>query len=324
MGQGGRAWAKYARPLQWCITLGLVALLLLFVDLRALARTLVSIDLPLLALAIGLAFVDRALMIAKWYPLVHMQDPAISIGEATRAYLAAGFASLVLPTPVSGDVLRAVALGRRHNTVAEIGASIAAERVLGLISSVLLCVVALTVATHRSDDFAHLVPWVVGSVVVTAAVVLLPFQGWVAGHLSRWLATQRQGKVMQFVQRFGLAYHQYRRATGVLVIVGLLSIVEQTIPIFCTWILARALGTSATLVMLVVAVPLALFLARLPIAVAGIGVAEGALVYLLRLYDVPAYEALALGLAGTFLNLVVAVPGAFLWTDLVGLRQRVS
>ena len=66
---------------------------------------------------------------------------------------------------------------------------------------------------------------------------------------------------------------------------------------------------------LIIATPLALFVARLPVAVAGIGVLEGALVFLLGLFGVPAVAAISIALAGRVVDIIAALPGAFLWAD---------
>jgi uncharacterized membrane protein YbhN (UPF0104 family) len=72
---------------------------------------------------------------------------------------------------------------------------------------------------------------------------------------------------------------------------------------------------------LFVAVPLTLFVGRLPIAVAGIGVVEGALVYLLGVFGVPPAEALSLALAGRVIEFAALLPGALFWSSLVWARR---
>jgi uncharacterized membrane protein YbhN (UPF0104 family) len=69
-------------------------------------------------------------------------------------------------------------------------------------------------------------------------------------------------------------------------------------------------------VALIIATPLALFVGRLPIAIAGIGVLEGALVFILGLFGVPAVAAVSIALAGRVVEVIAALPGAFLWADL--------
>lgn len=107
-----------------------------------------------------------------------------------------------------------------------------------------------------------------------------------------------------------------------LLTIAVLSVFEQMFPIVVLWILARALNTSIGLSMLIVAVPLTVFVSRIPVTVWGLGVVEGANVYLLGLFGVPASEALALSLAARIVDMVSSLPGVLFWKDLRFLPTR--
>jgi uncharacterized protein (TIRG00374 family) len=300
---------------RWLVTLTCVLILFSVVDLRAMARMLLAADGRLFLVAVGVALVDRVVMILKWYPLLHVQAPSISFGRAARSYFAAGLAGLLIPTPISGDVFRAVTLGRGRRAVPEIGASIVMERLLGVLGSGVLCLIALGVALGTMAHLQYLTYWIVALLAVTSLGILLSLNRSFATRFSTWTSSANQTTLLQNINRFSIASAVYRDRKAVLVLVGLLSFVEQLFPIFCAWILSHALSVSVTFEMLIVAVPLTMVVARLPIAVSGIGAAEGAVVYLLGLFGVPAHEALALSLAGMSLNIVVAAPGLLFWTD---------
>jgi uncharacterized protein (TIRG00374 family) len=266
--------------------------------------------------AVGVAFLDRGLMILKWYPLLHIQASSISFGRAARSYFAAGLAGFLIPTPISGDFFRAVALGRGQCAVPEISASIIMERLLGMIGSSLLCLVSLALIFFGTIKVQqHIFDWIVALLIVTFVGFLLSLNRSLATRVSRWTSRANQSISLQNINRFGRAYAVYRDRKTMLVLVGLLSFVEQFFPIFCIWILSQALSASVTFKMLVIAIPLTLFVARLPITVSGIGAAEGTLVYLLGLFGVPSQEAFALALAAATMNIITAVPGLLFWTD---------
>ncbi len=105
------------------VSIGLILLLAWIVDVNRLIVVLLSADVWLFALATLVAFADRAMMIAKWYPLLRVQGLRIPLARAARVYLAASFASMFLPTSVGADLLRTFALGARQATL-EVGASI--------------------------------------------------------------------------------------------------------------------------------------------------------------------------------------------------------
>jgi glycosyltransferase 2 family protein len=294
------------------VSIGLILLLAWIVDVNRLITVLSSADVWLFALASLMAFADRAMMIGKWYPLLKAQGVGIPFARAARVYLAASFASIFLPTSVGADVLRTVALGGRRVTL-EVGASIVVERMLGLAASVILCISVLSLALSQAPPLAFLLPWVVGLGIaaVGASFLMLRPPRW------RWMERYRERRWFQLGRRFALACALYRHHAGTLVVVGVLSLVEQTFPIVVLWILVHALDLEVSLFALVVAVPLTLFVGRLPIAIAGIGVIEGALVYLLGLFGVSPAEALALALGGRLAEFFALLPGGVFWSSLV-------
>jgi uncharacterized membrane protein YbhN (UPF0104 family) len=161
----------------------------------------------------------------------------------------------------------------------------------------------------------YLTHWLTALLAVTSLGVFLSLNRSLATRISKWTSGRNQSRWLQNIRRCGRAYTVYRDQKAVLVLIGLLSLVEQFFPIFGAWILSHALSASVTFRMLIIAVPLTLFVSRLPIAMSGIGAAEGTLVYLLGLFGVPSQEALALALACTALNIVTAVPGLLFWAD---------
>jgi glycosyltransferase 2 family protein len=311
-GRAGRV-GKYVRA---GVSIGLILLLAWIVDLNRLRAVLLRADLWLFALASLAALADRAMMIGKWYPLLKAQGVGIPFARAARVYLAAGFASLFLPTSVGADVLRTFALGARSATL-EVGASVVVERMLGLLASVILCISVLLLALSQALLLAFLLPWILGLGValIGASFVMLRPGRW------QWLERYRERRWFQLGHRFALACTLYRHHAGTLAAVGLLSLVEQAFPIVVLWILVLALDLKVSLFALSVAVPLALFVGRLPIAIAGIGVLEGALVYLLGMFGVPPAEALSLALGGRLVEILALLPGGLFWSSLAWTRR---
>jgi glycosyltransferase 2 family protein len=306
---GGRA-RRLGKFLRAGVSLGLILLLAWIVDVNRLTAVLLRADLGLFALAALMALADRAMMIGKWYPLLKAQGLGIPFARAARVYFAASFASMFLPTSVGADVLRTFALGAR-GALLEVGASIVVERMLGLLASLILCISVLLLA--QALPLAFLLPSIFGPGVALVGVTFLMLRpGW-----WRWLERYRDRRWFQLGHRFALACMLYRRHAGILVVVGVLSLIEQVFPIAVLWILVHALHLKVPLFALVVAVPLTLFVGRLPIAIAGIGVLEGALVYLLGLFGVSPAEALSLALGGRLAELFALLPGGLFWSSLV-------
>jgi uncharacterized protein (TIRG00374 family) len=300
------------------VTAALVIVLLRLVDLGALGKLIAAANPLLLAAAVALSVCDRVLMFGKWFPLLRARVPQAPFWPAARAYLASGLAQYVLPVTVGADVLRASAVGQSQKVVAEVGASIVAERLLGLLASGIMSAVALFVALRESIPVGFLIPWAVISIAASGAVLLLPFTRIGTAVMRRAAQGLPERAWVRFLRRMAQGYAAYRTRASLLLTVGLLSVVEQGISIVIVGVVAKAMGIAITAPMLLVTMPLTLFVARLPISMGGIGVGEAAVVYLLGLFGVPSTDALAISLVCRALDLLVAtVPGLILWRDLV-------
>ncbi|HEX5436709.1 MAG TPA: lysylphosphatidylglycerol synthase transmembrane domain-containing protein [Gemmatimonadaceae bacterium] len=313
---------KLAWLLKVLVMVALLVLLAWLVDVRTLIRTVASANAGILLVAVALALADRALMIAKWYPLLQVQVPSIPLWRAARAYLAAGFAAVLLPASLGGDVLRAVALGRRRAAVMEVSASIAAERLLGAVASGVPVLIALILAVHSAIPLGLLLPWALAALGLALAALVLPLSARVQRLVHGLLGVRRGGKWAAMLRRFVNAYAAYRSTPGTLALVGIASVLEQGMPILVAWMVSRSLDLGISLEMLLVAVPLTIFVARLPVSVAGLGVSEGAMVYILSLFGVPPVDALALSLTSRAPDIVSVLPGALFWHDLASVRRE--
>ncbi len=194
----------------------------------------------------------------------------------------------------------------------EVGASILTERLLGMLASGVLCLLALILALQASVRLDVFLPWACIAIVSALAVFLLPLTRWV--RESEEIGTGR-GRWLRLLSRFGNALVVYRRRPGMLTGVAFLSVLEQVIPAVVLWILSHAIGSPIDFRALLTAVPLTLFVSRLPISIWGLGVIEASLVYLLGLFGVPPAEALTLSLAGRVVEVIAVLPGSVFWYE---------
>jgi uncharacterized protein (TIRG00374 family) len=314
---------RSANLLRAAVTVALVVLLLRLVDFRQVWRLLAGAKPGLVLLGVALNLCDRALMFGKWFPLVRARLPATPVAPAARVYFASGLAQYLLPVTVGADALRAAAVGRSQQAVAEVGASIVAERLLGLLASGVLCAVAFAVAMQQKLPLGVLAPWVVGAIGVGALLLVFPFSRLGIGIMRRASEELPESGWVRFLRRLAQGFVAYRTRPKLLLRVGLLSVLEQCIPILTMAIVARALGIRVPFSALIVTMPLALFVGRLPISLGGIGVGEAAIVYLLGLFSVSTSNALAMAVLNRALEVpVMALPGLLLWRDLVQAPAR--
>lgn len=210
--------------------------------LRYILGTVVSLGIPAyLIRSIGPdALRSRALEANGRWPLT----PGIRLAGAARVYLAAMFASLVLPAYLKNDVVRAVALNRRDRVIAEVGTSTVVERVLGPVTLGLLCLVSLALVLDRSGRLPLEAAWVAGGLGLGLPVIWLPLSAWEQARFARWRPTAT-GRWLGLVDRVAGAFAAYRRRPRLLWLLGALSFLEQCLVVAFYWMAARALGVPA-------------------------------------------------------------------------------
>ena len=303
---------------RWSVTVGLLGLVATLVDLNELFASLRSVHPGWFVAVVLINVGDRLLMVGKWLPLLWVQAPGISPYRALKASFASNFAGFFLPASVGGDVLRSVGLGRGAGAVVEVGASVAVERILGLFGSGVAALLALYVALGEGVPTAFLFPWVLAASGVGLVAAVLPFSEGVQRGLSKALGPFEGRRWAGLAIRFATACHAYRDYRRTVFFVGLLSALEQLIPVLSFAAGAAAIGVDVSGKALLVAVPLMVFASRLPISIAGFGVVEGSMVYLLGLFGVPPLDALSLTLVVRVAEVLVFMPGAIWWKELIG------
>lgn len=306
---------------RWAVSLGLLGLLLTLVDLGEISEVFQSADATYLVLAVVIMLGDRVLMAGKWLPLLWINVPDVSAGRAVRAYFAASFAALFLPASVGGDALRAYGVGKDRDAVMEVGASVLLERVLGVFGSGVVALLILWVAARANLPMGPLFPLAVGCALVGIGAAGIPFSSTARKFVKWLLARFRAHRWQDLVERFGSAYGLYRGHPRTLVVVAALSVVEQLVSVGVYWAAARALQLEVPFEALFVAVPLSMFVARIPVGIAGIGILEGGLVYLLGLFGIPGGHALSLSLAGRLVEFAAVLPGALWWRELTAMAR---
>jgi uncharacterized membrane protein YbhN (UPF0104 family) len=306
--------------LRWFVQLGLTVLfvgaLAWRLDVMESLAVLRHADPLWVAAALATAVLDRVWMIGKWLPLLAVQAPVIGRARAARSYLAAGFTNYFLPATVGSDALRAASLGRPHGMVAEVAASIAAERMLGAAANALLVLLALHVGLSRVVSIPGLEALTVLLAVALVGGFWLPFHP----AIRSWLGRAAAGRFSLLAARFAEALLAYRHVPLTIAAVFVATLVEVFFPITVGWMLSRSLAVDVSFATLVVAVPISGLVGKLPISIAGVGPQDASLVSLLIAFGVSPEQALALAIPCRVIEIAVAIPGAWmmreLWRDL--------
>lgn len=290
------------------VTAAILVYLSTRIDMAEAARAVAAISLPHLAAVLVLVGVDRAVMILRWVLLLRASGIAISAGDATRLFLVSSFVGSFLPAGVGADAARAYGLARESTTGSEALASVAVDRVLGVLSLVAMGVAGLAAWAPEGRNDWRLV--VAVAIVGTAGVAAFWADQWL-----RWLVpTHRHGRsITRKVLRLTDAVSRYRNRRGVLVHVMAWSLVVQLLRITQAYLLGLGLGLTVPFGYFLLFMPVGLLMLLLPVSISGFGVPQAAIVWLLRPVGVDDSTAFALSTLIILTGLAGNLPGLLLW-----------
>lgn len=273
---------------------------------------------------VGLALLSAFLAfipLAKRYSyLLQASKVHYSFWMSYTAYLSSTFVNLAMPGVLGSDLLRIFYCKRDSSaTIVLASAIIFTERMLGLVALVVL--ISFSSNTMRATASQYTNIFGVLAILSVAAIALVPG---LLGYLAK-VHLSTKNRIINII--FDKINHLGAKLTSLTTInvfhlyVGLcLSIFAQLIDVFTTYSLSQALDFNLNLQILMLVVPITYLLIILPISPGGIGIREGAFVFTLTWFNVPASEAALLALAVFFSRVVVGLLGGII---LLNSRKKV-
>ena len=277
------------------------------------ARAAASADWRWIAFAVALVLLDRALMAYRWMVLLCALSPGTRppFGAVLRIFFVSTFVGSFLPT-LAGDVYRAYSLARLHVSGVEAAASVIMDRALGVLSMLLVAMVALAFAR----DLVRM-PGVLPTIVVAAVGCLAGaaalYSERVASLAVRTTTLLPGRRARALATGLVDAVRRYARHHEELTTVLLSSIVVQALRVLQAYCLGVALGITAPLWTYFVFVPLIVMVMQIPITPSGVGTSQLAFKLFFEQVGVPAAQAVALSILFVALALVGNLPGVLLY-----------
>jgi uncharacterized protein (TIRG00374 family) len=290
------------------ITAAILAYLSTRIDMAEAARATAAISRPHLTLVLMMVALDRAVMILRWVLLLRASGNPISTGGATRLFLVSSFVGSFLPAGIGADAARAYGLARENTAGSEALASVAVDRLLGIVSLVLMAIIGMIAWTPEDSG-----DWRIPAAILVALIACIAVF-WANEWLRLIIPTHRhEGFVARRLLRLTDAVGRYRHRRGVLVHVLVWSIVVQVLRITQAYVLALGLGMTVPFTYFLLFMPLGLLMLLLPISISGFGLPQAMIVWLLQPMGVPDIQSLALSTLIVLTGLAGNLPGLILW-----------
>jgi glycosyltransferase 2 family protein len=282
------------------------------VDTSAILATLSQSDARYLPLMMALAFFDRYLMAYKWAMLLRAQGAPISNAEAFRIYIASTFIGTFLPVGIGADIFkltRTTLGGRRLDTVT---ASIIMERVLGLLSVMVLAIAALAILVLRHEQqFQQLFAFMCLLLFVFLAILVVTLKVNTFGLLHRYVRRLQRYKIARIMRDIRVEYQLLGQNKTVLTRFFLLSIFEHGVISFINFLGGQALDLAVGPVYFFAIIPVSSLLRNMPISISAIGVQEGVYIMLFSLVGLSATQSLSFSFFMRITSLLLLLLGGF-------------
>ena len=272
-------------------------------------------DIQLIGVAALLTVVDRILMAYRWLGLLS------SLGRALRPpfhiliqiFFISTFVGTFLPASVGGEAFRAFSLTRHRVSGPDAIASVFMDRMMGVLSVLILGGGGLILARNLARD-----PLVLSGLVITAcgcvAVALLIFNGQVAALAHHFSSCLPFKKLKQIGSKLVDAIQRYAMHRSTLFYVLICSIAVQIVRILIAYFIGKSLHIDASLHVYFTLMPLIVLIMLLPVTVSGIGTSQAAFVWFFGRVGVTAEEAFALSVIFVGLSILGNIPGGILYT----------
>ena len=296
---------RVARIARIAISLALLAWIGTTLDTERLLHSMAGLGLAACAGAAALLVLQAMLMAWRWHRIVRLIGGELPPRRALQWVFVGLFFNSALPTSVGGDAVK-VWLLHRHSAVPGIAfASVAVERLTGVLVLACMILVCLPAPWELLDATVR---WAL----LALAPALLVFLAGVAfaDRLpARWTPVLLAGPM----SRVAASLRRLAGHPGTVLELLALGVAAALAGIGAAYLIGQALGIDESPAAYIVFVGGAVLLSVLPISLGGWGVREAGMIGLFGTAGVAPELALTLSVAWAGLAVAISLPGGLLW-----------
>ena len=286
-------------------------------SLPSICAVIKSANRPLFLLGFFLYLSTGILIGFRLQKVLSVQSISLSVKEATYLTFIGYFFNNFMPTSFGGDVLKAYYAGKKSNKKAGAFAGVFMDRVLALIPFTLIPAITLAFFVNKIDN--KLIVFAIYFLFLGSIVfVWLLLHKKTAKYLA-YIIEPFKEKLWYEKIKNGYEYlNLYSRHKIVLSWSFILSAAAQILSIVATYLYARAIGVDlVTIGIFFIIVPIVAIMTLMP-SLNGLGVREGAFVYLLKAY-MPTEKAFAISILVLATLIVFSIIGGCIY----GLKKNI-
>jgi glycosyltransferase 2 family protein len=287
------------------ITTGVLALLLVKVELGTVIDTMRLVPAPALIVAMTLTVIQPLVGAMRWHLIMRFLGGTLSMTRTLQAYWIGVFASALLPGGVTGDGVRMWILSRAGMRPSKSVNSVLLDRVVALTGLLLLVAASLP---FLDDGIADAPVRYCASVLLVGGIALALSIGLLTRFPVAWQRFRAVRAMMHLSSDLRAICRSPSRAAG-LVALSALATLCNSLNIF---LLVRSLDVPVSFVDSMVLSPLVILVQTLPISIGGWGLREASMVGLFGIVGIPPTVSLSVSILVGLLSVLVSIPGALI------------
>ncbi len=304
------------------VSLAILYFLFRNIDLNAFWKTFISVN-PLSVVFVAALFVFTQSVSTYRWSVILKKDLDIPYRKLLSIYFIGMYFNNFLPTMVGGDLVKGYYLYKYTKKGDVSLASIFMDRYSGFFALMVITSFALLTGyplikgTGLPGFFVLLIG---GFLAVSLVIWIGPLHSWV----MRILARVHFYGINRKIETFYKVLMGYKSHRDILIKIFICSVIVQGGVIIGYWFLGRGLGMNVDLSYFFLFIPLTTAVGMLPISLSGLGIREGAFVFLFTRVGATQEQALTLSLMWFAIMALVSVIGGVEYVRLGGKKSAME
>ena len=301
--------------LKACISISLLVVILINIDWQTAVKNLKSANLILLFLAFLFNLMERLELTYKWNLLIRVRGLKVSFGKLFLINSIGGFLGLFLPSSLGTDVIRGYYLIKNNSEKSISISSVFVDRVLGMFSLLLLCIVSIFFAGEIISKYNIQIYIVILSVIVIFSFVLFQKKE-TTKFLERILNKTKHKKIIEKVIKLHTSILEYKKYPNTLILTFSLTFLVQITRILTYYFVALAFSVSIPFIYFLLFIPIIMLVIMIPITIGGLGVREGTFVTFFNLVGMSINNGIIISFISSFIDILITIflgGGAYLF-----------
>jgi glycosyltransferase 2 family protein len=298
--------------LRLTVTILLVILILNKVDVYLIVQTILSANIGFIMIAILLYYPVQLISSYRWYYLLNKIDKKIPFLSIIRYQMIGQISTFLLPGQISGDLVRFVGVSSNKSGKLSFAYSILMDKMSFLVALAGFASLSMFGSGSISEmSSVH----IFALMVFVVSLGLLFFIG--IYRNTNFVYKFHRVSNNNFIQNL-LSNLIYEGSSipklnyKILALLITMSFVIQLINATGSYLIIRSLGTAINFIDWAAINAIVAIILVLPITIAGIGVREGLLVYILSMYHISASQTVAYSMLALLLIVILITIGFFL------------